>query len=61
MDAYDIKDILQEAIIDVIKVLKEIDEDNPNFILLILDTELNVMYLIETFAVNILEPNVEYA
>ena len=61
MDEFDVKDVIQEAVIDVIKVLKEIDEDNPNFTLLILDVEYNVMYLIETFAVNMLEPNVEYA
>lgn len=59
-DEFDVKDVIQEAVIDVIKVLKEIDEDNPNFILLILDTSYNTMYLIETFAVNILEPNIEY-
>ena len=61
MDEFDVKDIIQEAVVAVIKVLKEIDEDNPSFVLLILDTELNVMYLIETFAVNILDKDVEYA
>lgn len=60
LDKYLVKDLLQESIVEAVKVLKEIDEDNPNFVLLVLDTGTNTMYLVETFSVIILEPHVEY-
>lgn len=61
IDEYDIKDLLQESVIDVIKCIKEIDDENYNWIILLLDTDFDNCYLIEWYAVNQLERQVEYA
>lgn len=52
-------DVIQEAIVSWCKTLKEVSEDNPQFSLLILDVDNNVVYFIEEFAVRILWENVE--
>lgn len=57
--AFQLLDIIQEAIVSWCKTLKEVSEDNPQFSLFILDATLNVVYFVEEFSVRILSDNVE--
>ena len=52
-------DLIQEIVMEWCKMLKEVDEENPSFNLLLLDVELNTVYFIEEFSVRILSDNVE--
>ena len=46
--------------IETYKELKQVDDENPNTIILLLDVETDTCFMIEAYAVNILDDNVEY-
>lgn len=57
--ALELKDLLQQIMLEVYKEIKAVDDDAPNTIILLLDIETDTCYMIEWYAVNIISENVE--
>lgn len=59
LNKYELKDTIQDIIIDWAKTIKEVDNEDLAYWIIVLDRKTDTLYFIEEFCVNIIADNVE--